>query len=143
MDYHIYIHSKGGTGGSVSPTMPKQNESPTSPKEKSVFGVIRSGVNFLKSAPSASSLASFYVGYKIVDKAMSFVAPYVSRETGYYEFYRQWSTGRNVINAVLNPIGTVKNFLQYNQNMRLDNMRRDEQRVLLGDSVLSKTIRRI
>lgn len=140
MDYHIYIHS---VGDGTSPTMPKRNESPTAPKEKSVFGAIRSGVNFLKSAPSASSLASFYVGYKIADKAISFVAPYVSRETGYYEFYRQWSTGRNVINAVLNPIGTVKNFLQYNQNMRLENYKREEQRVLLGDSVLSKQMRRI
>lgn len=133
MDYHIYIHSKGEEGASVSPTTPKSPDiaTPTKPTAKTK---IPKGVKV-----GAGILAAT----KIIDKAVSTVVPYVARETGYFETSRQWSNMKAAISVVFNPFGTIMNAFNYSQNLRLENARRDEQRTLLGDSTLTKTIRRI
>lgn len=136
MDYHIYIHS--ANGGS-NPTKPKETIQPKPTKPKIIEEVEEDSPlkEFAFKAGAVVVLA------KVAEKAVSAVSSYMSKETGNYVFSRNFNNSLATFKAITNPISTTISFINFEQQARLNNQRSAESRVLMGDSFISKGIRRV
>lgn len=155
-DYNIYIHSDLSSSGS-SPTKPwsKSKSSSTNPwdsddnyssnilKEVSKANgvimnpdsLISTGIGALTKAVPWVALALVLV--KSVDNVASFCINYNTLETGDYRDSIAFSNFKANMGWILKPFSTSWNELQAQNKYRVDNYKKDQQRSLLGDSVIN------
>jgi len=150
-DYNIYIHSANGS--SSSPTKPwhtgntqtsSLNEDTNSSlsvanRVISVYNyaqnpdsLLQKGANTIEKAVPWIAAAKFVVSS--VDNAITSVVDYNALETGDYRGNVNWSNLKNVFHYLTHPFGTLTNHIRITNRIRLENYRRSEHRMLLGDS---------
>ena len=147
-DYNIYIHTiGGGSSDSGSKTTPVSfnSESPT----KSWTSVAQKGISIASNPDSlvSSGIGAFakaipaiaiaYAAIKLTDKAITTVNSFVTTETGDYRFTVGYENFKTNIRTVLTPFSSSLSALKSVQNMRIEDMKRSQQRELLGDSVIN------
>ena len=93
MDYNIYIHDK--TSGQSKPTQARVGGGTnTTPKEsasqsQSSDGKLSAASQLFKVGKAGKTAVIMYAAYKIADKVVSTIEPFVTRETGDYRFELQ------------------------------------------------------
>lgn len=138
MDYNIYIHSLGG-GEDYNPTKPwkegsqqtsawtaEQQEADYNNSSLPVLGVIKKVAPWVAAAIVATKAVSSIYG--------NLALPIITAETGDYRASVNYANFQNAFNWVLNPIGGGLNLLRATQANRIENAKRSERAILLGDS---------
>lgn len=154
-DYNIYIHSANNLGGNTNPTKAwtKQQVIQTDAWESEYSGYQPTSnlpiVDELKSMGTtalakaipvvAIAMAIYKIGTKIVDT----VEPFITRESGDYRFNVGYSNFKVGVNMVFNPSGTALNAITYFQENRIFNRGQEQQRLLLGDSLINSNYRKV
>jgi len=151
MDYNIYIHDK--TSGQSKPTQARVGGGTnTTPKESAsqsgntqIAGALaKYGSAFLKYGGSGLIVnAVFKEMYRITDKVVSTIEPFVTRETGDYRFNVTFNNVKAVLLAVNNPAGSLMNYATYQQEIRLFNQRQEQARMLLGEGSINSASRKV
>ena len=159
MDYNIYIHDK--TGGSQKPTKPRQQgeSKPTSPKVSesssgqggSGLGVFKKVKEFIKDDSAGGGygtalaiyITALKVAYKITTRVLDTVEPLVVRETGDYRWAVAYENIKTGIGMVTSPLRTGFNLLTNNRGLQLANKKQEQERLLLGDSVVNTVSRKV
>ena len=157
MDYNIYIHDKTSQtkptqarkGGGVNTTAQKNS---SALKEGSssfgeTIGTLKNIKNGIASIPTAGKLG---IAIAVVKKAVQVVAgvidtvePFVTRETGDYRFSIGWNNTKVLWNTVTNPYGSVLNYLNTHQQIRIANKRQEQERLLIGDAEVNSWYRKV
>lgn len=137
MDYHIYIHDKTN-GKTTKATTPRTtggvNTTPSKASSKESVGSLDD--TFLATVKTGTAtILAVYAAIKITDKAISTITPFVSRETGDYRFSIGYQNVKTTINNLTHPISWSLNQLTVFQETRLDAQRKEQQRLLLGESL--------
>ena len=150
MDYNIYIHDK--TSGQSKPTQPRTTGG-TNTKGKTQETNNGGAVSLLAkkvgsvvagATTTAGKIAiAIYAAYKVADKVISVIEPFVTRETGDYRFSVAWHNVKATINNFMNPVHSGISHLRYNQEMRLYNEKQEQQRLLIGDSFINSVSRKV
>lgn len=138
MDYNIYIHDKTSnqkptqprTGGGAN-TTPKTSESQSG--GSNFLKSMTSSPAFLKTMKSSAVIAAFNTAYRIADGVIQKIVPYLERESGDYRFSITWNNFKSVMSAAFNPVGSLFNYRDFKQEIRLTNKKRDEERLLIGE----------
>ena len=147
MDYNIYIHDK--TSGQSKPTQARVGGGTnTTPKEsasqsQSSDGKLSAASQLFKVGKAGKTAAIIYAVYKISDKVVSTIEPFVTRETGDYRFSVTYNNYKSALGVVLNPIGSVTSYLSYQQEMRLFNQKQEQSRMLIGESSINSSSRKV
>lgn len=139
MDYNIYIHD---LTSKVNPTKPTPNkQQPVTPKipelKEDDDGFLISGLLKGAGGKIAISIAAVTTAFKISNKVISTVEPFVTRASGDFRFRTAMSNINNSLNILFNPIGTSLAILENQQRISLSNQRLEQERVLLGDATIS------
>ena len=154
MDYNIYIHDK--TSSQSKPTQArKSGGTNTTAQKQTSGGTTASGGFSLKALKNGFGnkmpvmgkvgivLYAIKKAADLTEKAIDFVEPFVTRETGDYRFKVAYGNFKIVKNLIFNPIGAfVSDITVYQQN-RLFNKRQEEERLLLGDSFINSNNRKV
>lgn len=148
MDYNIYIRSVEG-GGYQNPTTPWDNrESPTKPWKPTMQQVenslnlpvspslIAKGVNAVAKAAPWVLLAKAV--FDMVSTMSNNIMPYFANETGDYRLTRERENVKNYCNWIFQPFQSIASHHNAEQQIRLEDDRRAQNRLLLGDSVLNE-----
>lgn len=152
-DYHIYVHFKGGTGetntnnsGGAKPKNPSnQGESFMSPSQL----VNYAKQTFLKEASSASgvaiatAVAVAYAAGKIITKGVQSVLNFQASIGGSYSGVVQFDNFFKQVNLITKPITSAVDIYVQQQQYNIDNDRKNQARVLTGDSLLFRKSRGI
>ena len=147
MDYNIYIHDK--TSGQSKPTQARVGGgTKTTPKEsasqsQSSDGKLSAASQLFKVGKAGKTAAIIYAVYKITDKVVSTIEPFVTRETGDYRFNVAYNNYKSALGVVLNPVGSVTSYLSYQQEMRLFNQKQEQSRMLIGESSINSSSRKV
>lgn len=147
MDYNIYIHDK--TSGQSKPTQARvSGGTNTTPKEsasqsQSSDGKLSAASQLFKVGKAGKTAAIIYAVYKITDKVVSTIEPFVTRETGDYRFNVAYNNYKSALGVVLNPVGSVTSYLSYQQEMRLFNQKQEQSRMLIGESSINSSSRKV
>lgn len=147
MDYNIYIHDK--TSGQSKPTQARVGGGTnTTPKEsasqsQSSDGKLSAASQLFKVGKAGKAAVIMYAAYKITDKVVSTIEPFVTRETGDYRFNVAYNNYKSALGVVLNPVGSVTSYLSYQQEIRLFNQRQEQARMLLGESSINSASRKV
>ena len=147
MDYNIYIHDK--TSGQSKPTQARVGGGTnTTPKEsasqlQSSDGKLSAASQLFKVGKAGKVAVIMYAAYKIADKVVSTIEPFVTRETGDYRFSVTYNNYKSALGVVLNPIGSVTSYLSYQQEIRLFNQRQEQARMLLGEGSINSASRKV
>lgn len=148
MDYNIYIHDRTSqnkptqartTGGSF--TTSKTSE--TQQTSGFSIGSMVSSQKFAKFGKFGIAIAVVAAAVKIGDSVVSTIEPFVTRETGDYRFSVAYNNVKSMISAVTNPFQTALSTLTNIQETRLFNQRQEQQRLLIGDSVVNSLTRKV
>ena len=154
MDYNIYIHDK--TNGSQKPTKPRKTggTNTTAKKETSngnsfgdTLATLKNIKNGIKSMPAAGKVG---IAIAIIKKAaekvvrtVDTIEPFVTRETGDYNFAVQWANAKSLWNTIKNPFGSFLKDLETSQKIRLANLKTRQERLLIGDAEVNSWERRV
>lgn len=145
MDYNIYIHDK--TSNQSKPTQPRVSGSanvvPKTAQGQKASGQVANYSQLFKVGKAGKAAAILYATYKISDSIISTIEPFVTRETGDYRFNVTYNNVKSALSAVLNPIGAVKGYLTYNQEIRLFNQKQEQQRLLIGEKITNSSNRKV
>lgn len=156
-DYNIYIHSATNLGGQDNPTKAwsQQNLQQTEAWNNDYSGYQQTynsntelpdylknrGIDALKKAIPAVAIA--IAVYKIANKIVSTIEPFITRESGDYRFQTGYSNFKVGMGMIFNPSGTALNALTYFQENRIFNRGQEQQRLLLGDSFINSYSRKV
>ena len=150
MDYNIYIHDK--TSGQKKPTQPrKTGGTNTTPKQDTSGGGGAGTMTTLKEIKSAwSSAGKGIIAVAVIKKAIDLtiktvdtVEPFITRETGDYRFNVWWNNAKAYVNMVMNPAGSIHSWATNAQQIRLNNKRQEQHRLLVGDAELNTMDRKV
>lgn len=164
-DYNIYIHNVNGEsatdspvkawsgGNTASQTKAWQPSSQSSSQDggdgfsfSKLFKTAElafKGSNFLsKSVPIVAAAIAAYQAAQKVTSIANTLAPFVSRETGDYDWQFAAQNVKSCLNAVGNPVGTIMANLQARQEAMLFNKRAEQERLLVGEGYLNSGVRR-
>ena len=159
-DYNVYIHSLGGTN-EETPTKAWTTAQQGNPQttawgsldegtfssgisafKNEVSDTVISGTNFtlLKSAPVvAAATAVLNLSVKVNEGIMTFM----SRETGNFHIQTRYNNLKATLNAGLHPIQTWINHIKSNQETRLYNYRQQQEQLLIGESFVNNSTRKV
>ena len=149
MDYNIYIHDK--TSQKKPTQARKGGGTNTTAKEQTSSSSGSADVATLKEMKAAwSSFGKGIVAVAVVKKAIDIavktvdtVEPFVSRETGDYRFNVWWNNAKAAVNMVTNPISSILSWAANAQQIRLNNKRQEQNRLLVGDAELNTMDRKV
>lgn len=145
MDYNIYIHDK--TGGSKKPTVPKTGGGTnTAAKSEDSEKESANGAAFVKAVKGSTIgkiAIAVYAAYKVSDKVVSLITPFVTKETGDYRFAVAYENVKQGLSNFFNPIGASLNIMRYSQDMTLFNRAQEQRRLLVGDAYLNSVSRKV
>lgn len=155
MDYNIYIHTVS-QGGNQSPTTPWQlrtsgNENGTIPGgDSSPSTAVQEGASFLRNPDSliagvmSTAIGKLGIGAIIVkaiaditDKAISMYQSYASTASGDYKFQITYNNFKTAIQSVMHPFSTGLQAQMRDLQIKKENLANEQQRLLLGDSVIN------
>jgi len=157
-DYHIYIHGQNnGFGNNKRPsktnTQPffKQVNSKSQPNYQEqtspwqvakatrvVTGLSTGKVGILQTASKfIPAVAIAYAIVKVVDKAITTISDFNTRETGDYSFKMSYNNMKSSMGVALNPIKGILDYTKSSQEMRIENDKRQQAIQLLGDNSLN------
>lgn len=154
MDYNIYIHDKTSSqskptqarkGGGTNTTAQKQTSGGTTASGGFSLKALKSGMGGKMPVMGKVGVA-LYVVKKAIDlteKAVDFVEPFVTRETGDYRFKVAYGNFKIIKNLIFNPFGAFVSGITIYQQNRLFNKRQEEERLLLGDSFINSNNRKV
>lgn len=134
--YYIYIRDT--TEGNKNPTNPEIFE-----KEKErEFNIKEAKSEIAEAIPIVGKVIAVVKAiektYEIGANVANTVLAYAGRESGDYEYVRNFNNFNNFISTIKDlPSALLNRTLQY-QEMRLTNQKIAEQRVLVGDSYINK-----
>ena len=155
-DYNIYIHSSiSASSGDATKPWSSSRSSSTNPwnsddsfssnaiknvsKVSGVMmnpdGLISQGVGMLIKAVPWIAIAM--VVAKIIDRVVSTSTSYNSLETGDYKDTVNWNNFKSTTSWIFRPFSTAWNEIQAQNKYRIDDYRKNQQRALLGDSVIN------
>ena len=152
MDYNIYIHDKTSNQGKPTQprkgggtnTAPKQN---TSQKESSggsgfSLAAIKEGWSNM-SGWGKAAIVMFVIkkATEICIRTVDTIEPFVTRETGDYRFNIVYGNVKQVLNNIKNPVGTVLSAQTYYQENKLFAQKQEQERLLIGDSIVNQRTR--
>ena len=156
MDYNIYIHDKTSN---QKPTQPRQGGGAnTTPKStgstKKEDGFYSSGdgegiggfIEMVKSSKGGKIALAVYATYKTIQKVVGIIdtiASYNERQSGDYRFRETMGNYMAVIKNFTNPLSYTKGLIDMVETTHLYNRKQDQERLLLGDSFLNTTNRRV
>lgn len=157
MDYNIYIRNLTEGGDNRKPTQPKvKNTSMTSAKTKDKkvnttssggFAVNLKNLKKIKAvakggAAALTIMAAVAITRKVFTVANE-VAGMYAMDTGDYKL--QTHTGNLLagLNAVTNPLSQFKNDIVNMRQRQIENEKREQSRLLLGDTFVNSSIRRM
>lgn len=155
MDYNIYIHTVS-QGGNESPTIPWQLKT-TGNENGAVAGgefspstAVKEGASFLRNPDSliagvmSTAIGKLGVGALIVkvianitDKAITMYQSYAAPASGDYKFQIAYNNFKAGIQSVMHPFSTGLQAQMRDLQIRKENLANEQQRLLLGDSVIN------
>lgn len=150
MDYNIYIHDK--TSGQTKPTQARKGGGTnTTPKQQTSSSSGSGDVATLKEMKAAwSSFGKGVVAIAVIKKAIDItvktvdlVEPFVTRETGDYRFNVWWNNAKAYVGMIMNPVGSALSWANNAQQIRLNNKRQEQHRLLVGDAELNTMDRKV
>lgn len=150
-DYNIYIHSANGS--TTSPTKPWQpgntqtsslNEENNEAIQKawkvvSIMNYAQNPDTLISKGTSAIEKAVPWIAVakaviSIIDNAITSAIDYGALETGNYRQSIAWDNFKTTLTNITHPFSFVQNRIRIGNRNRIENYRRQEQRLLLGDS---------
>jgi len=157
-DYNIYLHSVSNAKGNESPTTPWQllggeggdNVGGSGGGGFSPSTAIHAGAAFLRNPDSAiggvmsSTLGKLgIVGFiavtavKLTDKAITMYNGYASSANGDYKFAIDYNNFKNAIHTAFHPFSTELERQQNALQIKKDNLKNEQDRLLLGGSFIN------
>lgn len=150
MDYNIYIHSIGA-GGQSSPTTPWQPQNqvniPWGAQEGEIGNegaspealAMGAGSAAMKFAGAAAMVAAAVLVVKAAQSIYSgIVLPVSTQTTGDYRASVAYNNFQNTLSQVFSPISHAINYQKAKLTIRLEDERRAQNRLLLGDSEINQ-----
>lgn len=152
-DYNIYIHANGSDGFS-SQTKPWDNQNDGGNGFTTARNALNKTYSFTQSGftsyaeTGVSQLSKVFPAIalgvavaKIGDKIMTAGFSHLETYTGHYEYSMEWNNFKTAINNVLNPIGSILKVVRRQYQFNLQNQRLDQERTLIGNSILSTSVK--
>ena len=148
MDYNIYIRSLDG-GGSANPTTPwkmgqeTQTTSWQAPDAREVISTIANPDTLVAKGVGAVMKAVPWVAlaFAVVKGAQSvysdIILPHETMLTGDYRQSVAYSNFQNTMHQIFAPISHAVNYQKAKLEMKIENDKRTQNRLLLGDSELN------
>lgn len=155
-DYKIYIHSYAEGGGTTAPTKPWDNQpsnGETSPFEVAENAIQKTqqfatsgfssaantGVATLSRAFPAVALA--VVAAKVAESILTTGFQHVETYTGHYEYSMGFNNFKTAVSNAFNPMGVWFKNMHREYQFNLQNKRIEQERTLVGNSILSISVK--
>ena len=146
-DWNIYIREIKSTSNGDSQTdpnnQPKPETEPFKPKpplpkqdeevemgDETVASTLASIKGFVPVMVATAAI-------KQIDKVITTVEPMISQTTGDYRFGIEYQNAKKAIQSILNPYGAVMSMIQMRVSLRVNELRKEQERLLLGDSIIN------
>ena len=144
--YEIYIRDK--TGGAGKPTQPRKGGNANTAPKKSESQEEKeakkdAAINQAVKTKFGKVMLAIYAVGKVTKGVVDSMIPFITRETGDYRFATTWSNTWQSIKNYTNPIGYAMSALTYKQENMLANQRQEQQRLLVGDSFINDSSRKM
>ena len=146
MDYNIYIHDE--TSNSAKPTQPRQGgNANTAPKKKESQEEKEAkkdaAIEQAAKTKFGKVMLALYAVGKVTKGVVSSMIPFITRETGDYRFATAWNNTWQSIKNYTNPISYAMGAITYKQETMLANQRLEQERLLVGDSFINDSSRKM
>lgn len=81
--------------------------------------------------------------YEITMTTLNYMEPFITTSSGDYNFATELKNFQNTVNAIMSPVGTVINYYQEQNRRRVFNLGQEQNRMLLGDSIINEETRSV
>lgn len=157
-DYNIFIHTnnEGGMSNKTKPWANQENGGGENGANAFTVGtnVINGASSFASSgftpyaetgvsqlSKVAPAIALGVTVAKLADKVMTTGFNHLETYTGHYEYSLELNNFKTALHNVMNPIGTFMKVLHRQYQFKLQNQRLDQERTLVGNSILSTSVK--